>query len=591
MHEPSSITMLSRISLIACALCASLTLQAQRQEVAAPKWVAKVQKSIVSVLAYDQDASLLRSGTGVYVSTAGEVVADYELLRQACSAKVVDMDGRQWDVECVLGADYNYNLVKLRTNNRKSTPAPLATDGPAENAAVYALPFSKIKLAVCPATTIEKTDSVEGKYHYFTLATELDAKATGTILFNEQGKALAIVQSPLGGKSYAMDLRYGRDLRIAAIPSKSTSLALQAINIRTGLPDTQEEALIYLFFQSRAASNDDYLALLNEYISTWPQSAEGYYRRTTILLDLLRFDEADADLQAYLKLADDKMVANANAAQTIYTKLIYQSEAPYPKWTFPLALDHIRQAVSMAEDRLSAATADSIRQRAEISVIEYRLQEAQILMAAGEEQGALDIYRQINEGPWATSATFYAASLAHEAAGDSLPVVIALLDSAINRLPKPLTADGANYVLRRGKLLSETGQYRQAVVDYNTFAEAQRGQLNATFFYDRAVLEQNARMYQQAIDDLDQAIKLQPRAALLRVEKSGLMLRVGEIDSCIQAATEALAIDPALPDAYRIRGYAHLQQENKTQARSDLSQAANLGDETAKSLLDTYFPD
>lgn len=579
-----------RIILCLCVVGTCLTVAAQRQEVAAPKWAAKVQRSIVSVLAYDENTELLRSGTGVYVGTAGEVVASYELLRGAYSARVADMDGRTWDVECVLGADYNYDVVKLRTTNGKSSPVELSAQAVAEGGKVYALPFSKIKLAVCPATTVERSDTVEGTYRYYTLATELDAQVTGDILFDAQGKGVGIVQSPLGGKSYALDLRYGRDLTISAIPTKSTSLALQGIHIRTGLPDAQEEALVYLYFQSRSAGNDDYLALLNEYIDRWPQSAEGYYRRTTILLDLLRFDEADRDLQTYLRLSDDKMVANANVAQTIYTKLVYQPEATYDKWTFDRALGYIRQAVALAEDRLIAATNDTLRQRAELSVLEYRLQEAQVLMASGGEEEALDIYGQINAGPWASATTFYAASLAHEAAGDSLPVVIALLDSAINRLPQPLTADGAAYVLRRGRLLGDAGQYRLAVLDYNTFAEAQRGGLNATFYYDRAMLEQNGRMYQQAIDDLKQAIKLQPRVPLYHVEMSGLLLRVGELDGSIQAATDALALDANLADAYRIRGYARLQQDDRQAARDDFDQAINLGDETARALLNTYFP-
>ena len=579
-----------------CCLCLALaaisSLAQQRQEIAAPKWVAKAQKSIVSVLAYDQQQQLLHSGTGVYVSATGTVLADYALLRDAYSAVVVDMDGKQWPVESILGADYNYNQVKLRTQSHKCTPVDLTTSGAdgMEGMRVYALSYSKVNVAVCPSALVEKADVVEDKYLYLTLSTAFDDKTTGAILFDERGKALALVQSPLSGKSYAMDLRFGNDLTIQAIPSKSTSQALQYIHIRTGLPQAQEEALVYLYFQSRSASNEDYLALLNEYIATWPNSAEGYNRRTTILLDLLRFDEADADLQTYLKLAEDKMVAHSNAAQTIYTKILYQPEATYDKWTLDLALDHVRQAQTLAQERVDKAVGDSLRWRAEASVVEYQLQEAQILMANHQEREALAIYGQVNSGPLRSAGTFYAASMAHEAAGDSTQIAIALMDSAIACLGDTLTPAASQYVLRRGKLHAQIAQYRQAVLDYNLFASLQQNQLSATFYYDRAVLEQNGRMYQQAINDLNMAISLAPRMALYHVEKSGLLLRVGDVEGAIAAATDCLAVDPAMTDAYRIRGYAYYQQGNESGARADLSKAAEMGDETAKELMKQYFP-
>ena len=563
-----------------------------RQEVAAPKWTAKAQKSLVSVLAYGPDQELLHSGTGIYVDALGTVVADYELLRGAYSATVVDMDGRQWDVESVLGADYNYNLVRLRTKRHKSIGATLAS--PQADALhgerVYALAYAKTPSVVCPSTTIEQADTLPGGFVYLTLATAFDAQVTGSVLFSSDGRAMALVQSPLAGKSYAMDLRYALSLTISAIPTKSTSLALQNIHIRTALPASQEEALVYLYFQSRSAGNDDYLALLDEYIATWPRSAEGYNRRATVLLDLQRFDEADADLRTYLKLADDPMTAHSNAAQTIYTKLIYQPEAPYEKWSFALALEHVRQAQTLARQRLEAAADDSLRWRAEASIVEYQLQEAQILMADHQEQAALSIYDEVNAGSWRSAATFYAASLAYEASGDTTDRAITLMDSAIACLGDTLTPSAATYVLRRAKLHANAGHYRPAVLDYNLFASLSNGQLSASFYYDRALLEQNARMYQQALNDLTMAISLAPRMALYHVEKSGLLLRVGDLDECIAAATDALAVDSSLPDAYRIRGYAHLQQGDQAAARADLEQAIALGDETAQQLLQTHFP-
>ena len=71
----------------------------------APKWTKKVQKSIVSVLAYGKDGKLLHSGTGFYIDARGTAVADYSIFRDAYSASVVDASGNKSNVCRILGAD------------------------------------------------------------------------------------------------------------------------------------------------------------------------------------------------------------------------------------------------------------------------------------------------------------------------------------------------------------------------------------------------------------------------------------------------------------------------------------------------------
>lgn len=571
-------------------LVQSLCAGAQRMEVAAPKWAAKAQKAIVSVVTYDQNKELLHSGNGVFIGEDGMCIAEYELFRNAYSAVVITMDGKKLDVEKIMGADNNYNLVKFKASGAKVaalTPAP-STAGTA-GTTTYALEYSKVKVAVCPSVTVEKKDIIDGKYAYYTLAKAFDTKLTGAPLFDEHGELLGIVQSPLSGKSYAVDAALGRDLSIRAIQTKSAQLALQQIHIRTGLPETTEEALVYLYFQSRTADDDTYLALLNDFISTWPGNAEGYYRRATPLLDTHQFDAADHDLQTYLRLAADKKSAYSNAAQTIYTKLLYQPEPPYEKWSYDLALSYVDKAIALAETEAGAQPADSLRQESELSVIEYKLQKAQILMTKQEDRAALAIYNEVNSSPYRSAATYYVASMAHEAAGDSLDVQIALMDSAINMFSKPLPQEAANYVMRRGQLYARAGRYRDAVAAYNEYEYLQNHEVSAAFLYDRAVLEEEARMYEQALDDLRKATDMEPGQALYYVELSGLHLRVNQIDECIRTAEQAISLDSRLPDAYRILGYAQILKNDKEPARQNLDRAIALGDENAKVVKEKYL--
>ena len=68
----------------------------QAQEAPTAGWMNKIQKSIVSLNSYDKDMNLLHSGTAFYISSDGVAVADYNLLRDAYSAVVVDQSGARW---------------------------------------------------------------------------------------------------------------------------------------------------------------------------------------------------------------------------------------------------------------------------------------------------------------------------------------------------------------------------------------------------------------------------------------------------------------------------------------------------------------
>ena len=166
--------------------------------------------------------------------------------------------------------------------------------------------------------------------------------------------------------------------------------------------------------------------------------------------------------------------------------------------------------------------------------------------------------------------------------------LIALLDSAVAMFPEPIPEEAATYIMRRGQLKALQGRYREAVLDYNQYCYLKNNKVSAVFYYERSQLEVQGRMYQQALDDLDQAIERAPREALYYVEKSALLLRVNELNSCIENAMLALRIDPDLSDAYRILGYALILKGDKAGGRKNLEKAVALGDESAQELIDKY---
>jgi tetratricopeptide (TPR) repeat protein len=113
--------------------------------------------------------------------------------------------------------------------------------------------------------------------------------------------------------------------------------------------------------------------------------------------------------------------------------------------------------------------------------------------------------------------------------------------------------------------------------------------VNAVFYYERSQIELNGRMFQPAMEDINRAIEMAPREPLYHVERAALALRVGMLDECIESCQNTIRLNPDIIDSYRILGYAQLQKGDKQNARANIQKAVDMGDETAKKLMETYF--
>ncbi len=550
---------------------------------AQPKFAKKVQKGIISVNTYDKQGNLLHQGTAFYVGQNGEAIADYSVFKGAYKATAIDAQGKQYDVDCVLGADDSYSLVRFRVNTKGNAVLNVVNAPQSKGATLYALGYSNSASMDNDVSAVADTSMINGKYVYYGLAKTLDSKLIGCPVFTVDGAVAGILHAPIGEKSYVMDIRYRELLKMEAIPTRSASVALGNIFLPKGLPDTAEEALVYVYFKSRTTGNDEYMDMMNRFVSTFPQNAEGYMRRATPLIDLLRFDDAEADLQKYLSLVEDKSSGNFNVASAIYDKLTLQPEPAYDKWTFDVALSYIDKAIDLNQ----AKNADADQKTA--SDGKYKILKAQILSGKNDYDGAISIYEALNQGEGKSPSYLYAISLARESRGDSVAAVIEPLDSAIAMFGEPMPADAANYIIRRGQLYANSGKYRDAVQDYNQYCYLMNNKVNDKFFYERSQIEVSARMFQQAISDITSAIDLAPRNVLYYIEKASICIRVNLLDECIDACQKAIILNPDVVDSYRILGYAQLQKGDKTTARQNIQKAIDMGDENAKTILEKYF--
>lgn len=561
---------MKRIFIITLALMA-VTLPSLAQS--APKWTKKVKKSIFSIMAYGKDSKLLQSGTGFFVSEDGNAISDAKIFSGAHTATAIDYKGNKYPIDLIMGADNAYGLIRFHVDSKKCEPVQTAAQTALKDEKVWTLAYSADQPSFTSATIDSVShigDSVSTNC-YYTLSKAPETKFYGCPVFNADGEVIAIMQPSDGSKGYALDINYTKNISIKAIDSKADNIILNNTDIPKGLPESMEESLVYLYMKSRTAGNDEYIGMLNLFISKYPDNPEGYIRRATPMIDTHQFDQADADLNKYYELSKEKDKALYNISQTILTKLVYQPEPAYSKWTFDYALDKINEAITLNPS------------------LENKLLKAQILMSKKDYTTAYNCYDEINKSSDRSPATFYAASVALSCMGDSLDKQIALLDSALVLFGKPLPAEASEYVLKRGQLYEKAGEYKKAVLDYNEFCYLSNNKVNARFYYDREQLEVKAKMYQQAIDDINLAISSAPNEALYYAEKSGLMLRVNMIDESIKAAKKCIEVDSSYVDAYRILGYAQLQKGDRKSALENLKKAVEMGDTTAQQIIDEYL--
>ncbi len=558
-------------------LILSLCLLAQRGMAQAPKWVEKAKQAVFSVVTYDQNDKILNTGNGFFISEDGVALSDYTLFKGAKRAVIVNSEGKQMPVVNIMGADDMYDVVKFRVGTEKKVHAlPVATTQPAAGAEVYLLPYSTQKDRSCTKGHVKAVDKVEGNYYYYTLEMQLKDKMLSCPLTNAEGAVFGMAQKSSGQDTaticYAVDARYAMAQNISALSYNDAALA--DIGIKKALPDTEEQALVFLYMASAQLSPQKYAEVLDDFIAQYPNSAEGYMRRATNLLananDEATMERVSADMDRALEVTQEEQGTRFDRAKLIYNYLLGNPQPPYKDWSWDKALEEIRKAIAIQPLPI------------------YTQTEGDILFAKQDYPGALAAYEQVNRSELASPTSFFSAAQTKEMMKAPATEVLALMDSCVSRCPEPYTELVAPYLLARAQALLNANQARKAMLDYDAYYKAVNGNVNAAFYYYREQAAIQARQYQRALDDLAKAIELAPNELLYRAELAVVNIRVGRSEEAIRVLQEALKIEPKYAEAYRLMGQAHIQLGKKDEACDCFAKAKELGDPNVDALIEKH---
>ncbi len=533
-----------------------------------PKKVAIVRNSVASVLVY-KNGELLRSGLGVFVNAAGELYSSYSLFIDGDSAVAIDNRGVVRPVIKVLGADETYDCIRLSVVSDKKLKALEFSSRPAGNGDVlHMVSYGAKKSGAIEAAVVEDVDTISGSHLYYTLKLPSNEKYVSAPLVNDVGELVAIVQPVVDDdtlRSYALAANFVKSLSIKA--KDYNSGRFMRIGIKKALPENEDEALSALLLQSFSSDSAAYKQMLDGFIEQFPQSHHGHlYLAEYNAVRVKKYQAATEEWGRAFALAEKLDEAYYHKANTIYAHKLYSDSAANTIFALDSALLYVDKALDIEKQPL------------------YTRLKGNILYTKRDFAAAFDCYSSLTLTNLCNAELYVLAANCKEILGDS-DAAILYQDSAIATFGHVPVAPMAPYILNRGLIKYRAGRYREAVLDYNVYANILNGRVNANFYYLREQAEYNGKMYRLALADIDVALRLEPENILFLLEKGRVCYRVNLIDEAVPVLETAVKVAPDNPDAYYLLARCQMLKGDKVSAKDNLSKAVTLGHPNAAATL------
>lgn len=553
---------MKKMTIIGCLLIMATTAFAQ------PGWVKNASKSVFTLKTFSADGSLIASTNGFFTGTNGEAVSSFSPFKGASKAVIIDSQGKEFQVTGILGANDMYDVVKFRVNNSKCQPLTVSSVKGSVGSQAWLLPYHETK--ELRAGSIKRAETIFDDYAYYTVSMSTADNMVSCPLMNESGDVLGMMQQPATDKdtlSYAISARFVNDLKITGLTYNDATL--QLTQIKKELPTDLKEANLVLYLAASQMDSLSYINLIEDFIRQFPGEPDGYTARAIQAVNGGKFAAAEKDMEQAINVSNKKDDAHYSYARMIYNKEIYQSAQPYAGWSLDKALSEIQ-------------TANSIN-----SQPTYRQLEANILYAQKKYDEAYQIFNELTNTSLRNAEIFYSAAKCKEMLKDTTSM-LALLDSTLNMFSKPYLKEAAPYLWARAEARSNAGKYRDAISDMNEYEELMQATVNDNFYYVRHQTDIKGRLYQQALNDINRAIQMNPQETLYYAEKASLEIRVGKYDDAILTAQDCINLDASNSDGYLFLGLAQCLKGQKAEGIKNLQKAKELGDTQADALIEKY---
>ena len=551
----------TKIFFLLLTLCFSFATMA----IAQPSAVKKAANATFTLTTFDTKGSILSTTNGVFVSTDGVCVSTWKPFAGAAKAVVIDNNGQKYDVETMLGANEIYDVAKFKVN-AKTAAAPFASSATTNSTAWVVIPA---KAGEPIKASINKVEKFMDKYNYCVLTTSAPEKNNGAPLLNEQGQIVGIYNSN-GNLQSATDARYANDFVLVGLSQNDPTL-LQS-GIRIGLPQQSDEAIIALMLSSNKIESLR-TATINDFLQKFPALNNGYTALASLLFSKGNIAEADKVLQQAISKVKEKNEAHYNYGRMIYQGATMASLADKAKaqgWTLDKAMSEAIEAYKIKPEPV------------------YKHLQAQITYAKGDYQKAYQEFEALTKTPMKNPELYLEMALCQENLKGSDDAILALLNQSIELCDTPYMDTSSPYFLARANQLEKMGKYRDAMKDLYLYEYLNQGKLEADFYYMREQIEIKGKLWQQALQDILIATKLNPAEPMYCAEASNLLLRLNKFEEAILAAKQAIALKDDYAEAYLVLGIAQCKNNQKAEGIANIEKAKSLGNPQADTFLNQF---
>ena len=534
---------------------------------AQPAAVKNAGKAVFTLTTFKADGSLLASSHGIFVGKNGEAISQLKPFEGAASAVVIDNSGKKMNVIRILGANDIYDVIKFRVDG-KTSPAPIASRQEQTGAKVWVVGYAKGS-AVPEENSIKSVEMFNTSYPYYILSQTAPEANASCPLVNGAGEVLALVQPSLtSSETHATSAQFANSLTVSGLSQNDP--VLRRIGITAALPQDYQQAQIALVMAPQVLDEKKYDELINDFIEQFPNYTDGYQARAEREVEKHMFGEADKDMQTVISKAKNKADAHFSYARLIYSKELRMQDVPYAPWSFAKVAEEAQKACDIDQQPL------------------YQHLIYQALFAQNKYQEAYDGFMSLAKTNFRNPELFYEAALCKKQMSAETDEIIALIDSAVVNTDTLRFNEAAPYFMARGDIEREAGRYRDAVFDYARVELLMQGRMSADFYYMREQVEIKAKLFQQAISDINHAIALDSQEPLYYAEKASLLLRVNKKEEALDAARQCVGIAPDYDEGHLVLGMALVQSGQKSEGLQHLQKAKELGNTQAEELISKY---
>lgn len=392
--------------------------------VAQPSGVKKAAKSVIKVETFNADGSPLASAYGAFIDENGTAIAALTPFKTANSAKVTDAAGKQYDVDCIVGASDMYNVVKLRikANGKMSISyAPLEQGKTAVAAESWVSGYA-VKNPSLTKLNVHSVEDFNGDMPYYILEQEnntISDAMVGLPVFNAQGQLMGLVNTT----NYRTDLHVAcARFALSFTPSAFTANenALRNSRMRIALPSDYSQAVLAMMVAAQKNDSVAYPNSVEEFISLFPDKEDGYIYKATYLAGRKDFSGADAAMTKAIEVTDNKSNAHYSFSKLIYDKETLMADEPYEPWSLNKAMEEIDAAIAVSPSLI------------------YSLHKGKIFFAQNKYEEALALFTEVNSGEMHDADVFFYSYQALKGMNAAQEKQMEMLDSACVNAPSNL---------------------------------------------------------------------------------------------------------------------------------------------------------